>query len=160
MTDSERMRLGRFCWGLAVAGLLLGSPGAALAASRQPDLVVTALTNPPSMALPGESFAVTATIKNRGAAEAPASTTKFSLLSQDGTTTKDLMGVQTIPALPAGGTSAPGATVAVAPGTPAGLYFLRACADGPAEFLESEERQQLPENRGEGHRPSPCRTWW
>ena len=37
MIDSGTMRLGRFGWGLAVAGLLLGSPGAALAASL-PDL--------------------------------------------------------------------------------------------------------------------------
>ena len=139
MTDSGTMRLGRFGWGFAVAGLLLGSPGAALASNKQPDVVVTALTNPPSTALPGDSFAVSATIKNRGAAEAPASTTTFSLLSPDGTTTKDLKGVQIVPALPAGATSAPGATVAIAPGTPPGIYFLQACADGPAEFLEAEE---------------------
>jgi hypothetical protein len=70
MTDAGALRFGRFGWVLAVAGLLLGNPGAALAASL-PDLKVTALTNPPSTALPGESFAVTATIKNGGAAGAP-----------------------------------------------------------------------------------------
>jgi hypothetical protein len=65
MTDSGTMRFGWVGWTLAVAGLLLGSPGAALAASL-PDLKVTALTDPPSTALPGESFAVTAKIKNGG----------------------------------------------------------------------------------------------
>ena len=58
MTDAGTLRFGRFGWVLVVAGLLLGNPGAALAASL-PDLKVTALTNPPSTALPGESFAVT-----------------------------------------------------------------------------------------------------
>jgi hypothetical protein len=51
-----------------------------------PDLVVTALTNPPPSAVTGDSFAVTATIKNRGAAAAAASTTAFSLLTLDGMT--------------------------------------------------------------------------
>ena len=86
MIDSGTMWLGRFAWGLAVAGLFLGSPGAALAASL-PDLKVTALTNPPSTALPGVSFTVTATIKNGGSAEAPASTTKFSLSKDKKTAT-------------------------------------------------------------------------
>ena len=46
MTDSGTMRFGWLGLGLAVAGMLLGSPGAALAASL-PDLEATALTNPP-----------------------------------------------------------------------------------------------------------------
>ena len=121
-----------------MAGLLLGSPGAALAASL-PDLKVTALTNPPSSALPGVSFAVTATIKNGGSAEAPASTTTFSLSKDKKTATKDLKGVQLVPALPAtiGFTSV--VTLAVAPGTPAGIYYLQACADGPAKIPEASE---------------------
>jgi subtilase family serine protease len=133
------MRFGRFGWSLAVAGVLLGSPGAVLEAATLPDLSVTALTDPPATTLPGESFAVTATIKNRGAAAAPASTTKFSLLSEDLKTTKDLKGVQSVPALPVTATAAPVATVAVAPGTPSGVYFLLACADGPAEIAEASE---------------------
>src|SRR5580765_4364416 len=126
MTDSRTMRFGWLgCWGLAVVGLLVGSPGWALASTKLPDVVVTALTNPPSTALAGESFAVTATIKNRGAAAAPASTTKFSLLALDGKTARDLAGVQVVPALVAGATSSPVATVAVPPGTPSGVYYLQ-----------------------------------
>lgn len=139
MIDSGTMRLGRFGWGLAVAGLLLGSPGAALAAAKLPDLGVTALTNPPSTALPGVSFAVSATIKNRGAAEAPASTTTFSLSKDKKTATKDLKGVQIIPALPATASISSVATVAIAPGTPSGVYYLQACADGPAKIPEASE---------------------
>jgi subtilase family serine protease len=133
------MRLGRFGWTLAVAGLLLGSSGATLEAANLPDLGVTALTNPPATALPGESFGVTATIKNQGAATAPASTTTFSLSADGRIPTKDLKGVQSVPALPATATSASVATVAVAPGTPAGDYYLLACADGPGEILEAKE---------------------
>src|SRR5262245_58299378 len=101
MTDAWRIRFGWFGWALTTAGLLLGSPSATLAASL-PDLVVTALTNPPSTAPPGSSFTVTATIKNRGGITAPASMTKFSLITQDGKFQKDLGGVQSVPPLPAG----------------------------------------------------------
>jgi subtilase family serine protease len=138
MTDSGATRFGRFGWALAVAGLLLGNSGAALAVNL-PDLGVTALTNPPETALPGESFAVTATIKNQGAAVAPASTTKFSLSSDGKTPVKDLQGVQSVPALQATEVSAPVATVAVGPGTPSGAYYLLACADGLAQILEAKE---------------------
>jgi subtilase family serine protease len=138
MTDSGTMRFGRFGWVLAVAGLLLGSPGAALAA-KLPDLGVTALTNPPATALPGESFSVTATIKNLGAAMAPTSTTKFSLSSDGKTPTKNLKGVQIVPALPATASFSSAATVAVGPGTPSGVYYLLACADGLAQIPEDKE---------------------
>src|SRR6185503_20990323 len=139
MRDSGTMRFGRFGWALAVAGLLLGSSGPARAAAKLPDLGVTALTNPPATALPGESFTVTATIKNQGAAVAPASTTKFSLSADGKTPTKDLKGVQSVPALQAGDVSALVATVAVGPGTPSGVYYLLACADGPALIPEGKE---------------------
>ncbi len=139
MTDSGTMRFGRVGWAVAVAGLLLGSSVTVLEAASLPDLGVTALTNPPATALPGESFAVTARIKNQGAADAPASTTKLSLLNPDDHTTKDLKGVQVVPVLAPGGSSEAEATVAVAPGTPPGDYFLQACADGPGAILEAKE---------------------
>jgi subtilase family serine protease len=138
MMDSRTMRFGWLGLGLAVAGMLLGSPGAALAASL-PDLKVTALTNPPSTALPGETFAVTATVKNGGGAEAPTSTTTFSLSKDKKTATKDLKGVQLVPALPATAFFTSVATVAIVPGTPPGIYYLQACADGLAKISESSE---------------------
>ena len=140
MTDAVTRRFGWLGWGVAVAGWLLGSSGASLAATKLPDLVVTALTNPPASGLPGDSFTVTATIKNGGSATAPASTTKFSLLlKQDGTTTVDLKGVQALDALAAGDVKAPSATVAIAKGTPPGKYYLLACADGPGVITEAKE---------------------
>ena len=146
MTDSGTIRVGRFGWLIAVAGLLLGSPGAALAASNLPDLGVTALTSPPSTALPGESFVVIATIKNQGAAPAPPSTTTFSLISQDGQITKDLKGVQSVPALPATAIVAPVATVAVRPlQSPSGVYDPWACRR-PLQILEAKENNNCRKN--------------
>src|SRR5262252_2898347 len=139
MTHAWRTRFGRLGWGLASAGVLLGSPGATLAASLS-DLVVTALTNPPSTAPPGSSFTVTATIKNRGGLTAPPSMTTFSLITQDGKTQKDLGGVQSVPSLPAGKTSAPpAATVILSNDTPPGVYYLWACADGTHQFTEADD---------------------
>src|SRR5262245_56139355 len=140
MTNAVTRRFGWLGWGFAVAAWLLGSSGAALAATKLPDLVITALTNPPASGLPGDSFTVTATIKNGGSAIAPASTTKFSLLlKQDGTTTVDLKGVQALDALNPGDVKAPEATVAIAEGTPPGKYYLLACADGLAAMTEAKE---------------------
>ena len=131
-----------------------------LEAAGLPDLGVTALTNPPETALPGVSFAVTARIKNEGAADAPASTTKFSLLNPDDNTTTDLKGVQIVPLLAPGESAWRRRPWPLPPVLPPGTYFLQACADGPGAIPEAEREQQLPEERREGHRARPCRTWW
>ena len=137
MKDATTRRLGQLGWGLTLA-LLLGSPEAALAVN-QPDLVLIDLSIPPTSALPGGSFSASARVKNRGAATAVASTTGFALVSVDGLTRKPLVGVQPVPTLAAGDTSETPTTVAIAPGTPSGLYYLESCADTLAEVAESSE---------------------
>jgi len=140
MTDAATKRFGWLGWGLVVAGWFLGGSGAALASTKLPDLVITALTNPPATGSPGESFKVTATIKNGGSATAPPSTTKFSLLlKQDLKTTVDLKGVQALDALAPGDVKSPVATVFIVKGTPPGKYYLLACADGLGAMTEAKE---------------------
>jgi hypothetical protein len=69
----------------------------------------------------------------------PTSTTTLSLSKDKKTATKDLKGVQIVPALPATASFSSVAMVAIAPGTPSGVYYLQACADGPAKISESSE---------------------
>ena len=79
-----------------------------VAAVVQPksDLIVAALTNAPESVLPSQTFTATATIKNQGVAASEASTTKFNLVSTGGQPTKNLKGVQSVEALPAGAVEA------------------------------------------------------
>ena len=57
-----------------------------------PDLVVTAITDPPVAAPPGQSFKVTNTVKNAGMVPSAAATTKYSLVSTSGAAQTDLDG--------------------------------------------------------------------
>ena len=54
---------------------LLAAPGP----SQGPDLVTTAVSNPPAAAAPGSAFSVTDTVKNEGNARAAASTSRYYL---------------------------------------------------------------------------------
>jgi subtilase family serine protease len=148
MTDGRAMRFARCAWGVAVASLWLASPATG-AAPRLPDLLVTDLTNPPPAAVAGGSFAMTATVKNVGSEVAAKSTTEFWLVTEDGETRLPLTGVQDLPQLLAGASSAAGAMVIVPPGTPGGLYFIEACADAPAEIPEGKEGNNCRRSREE-----------
>src|SRR5262249_36854408 len=80
-----------------------------------PDLVETAVSNPPAVAIPGASFTVTDTAKNQGDAAAAASTTRY-YLSLD--TVKDpldtlIAGSRAVPGLAIGATSTGTVTVAI-----------------------------------------------
>lgn len=104
------------------------------------DLAVTALTVPPATRLPGETFEVTASIKNHGSGPSPATTTQFNLLSvADPTKSKNLKGVQSLPAVGAGQTNATAVTVEVYSDTAPGQYFLQACADDDKQINEVDE---------------------
>jgi subtilase family serine protease len=107
-----------------------------------PDLVETAVSNPPSIALPGSSFSATDTVLNQGGATAPASTTRY-YLSLD--TVKDggdllLPGIRSVPSL-AWGVSSSGLSVTLTiPATiPLRKYYLLACADDTAVVTETNE---------------------
>ena len=74
---------GRRAVGSAVGlglSLLVLNPLAA-GATDKPDLVVSTLSDPPATARAGDSFALTATVKNQGQAAAVATTTKFYLVA-------------------------------------------------------------------------------
>jgi subtilase family serine protease len=105
------------------------------------DLALTALTPPPATRLPGETFSLTATVKNNGTGASPSTTTKFNLVNAlvNPTTTKNLKGVQIVDPIAAGATNATPVTVEVYADTVPGNYFLQACADGAKELHENNE---------------------
>jgi subtilase family serine protease len=108
------------------------------------DLAVTTLTTaltPPATLLPGETFSLTATVKNNGTGASPSTTTKFNLVNAlvNPTTTKNLKGVQIVGSIQAGFFDATPVTVEVYGDTVPGTYFLQACADGAKELHENNE---------------------
>jgi len=108
----------------------------------RPDLVVTALSNPPGSIAPGGHFTVTDTVRNQGAVGAAASTTRYYLSADVQKSAGDtlLTGSRAVPALAAGTTSAGGAVTVTIPSTmPLGTYALLACADDMAVVAESDE---------------------
>jgi alpha-tubulin suppressor-like RCC1 family protein len=107
----------------------------------RPDLVVTAVTNPPGTARPGGSFSVTATVKNQGLASAGSSTVRY-YLSLDGvqdTGDKLLSGSRSVASLATGASSTGTVTVTIPSSTVSGTYFLLACADDTKVVAESNE---------------------
>jgi hypothetical protein len=106
-----------------------------------PDLIETAVSNPPATVTLGGSFSVTDTAQNNGAGPAAPSTTRY-YLSLD--TTKSggdvlLTGSRAVPALAAGASSAGTVTATVPASTTPGTYFLLACADDTGTVPESNE---------------------
>jgi subtilase family serine protease len=105
-----------------------------------PDLVATAVSDPPATLARGASFPVTDTVQNAGAVAAAASTTRFYLSTDAARDPADrlLEGARSVPALAAGGTHTGTAPVTVPAATPAGDYFLLACANDTRSVVESD----------------------
>jgi len=105
----------------------------------RPDLVVTAVGDPPATVEGGASFDSTDTTKNAGSGDAKASTTAF-YLSADALKSADdsQVGQRAVGPLP-GRTSSSGSTPLTAAGVPDGSYFLLACADALKAVVESKE---------------------
>jgi len=106
-----------------------------------PDLLTSAVGNPPASAVLGTSFAVTDTVRNTGLVGAGSSTTRY-YLSLD--TVKDaadvqMSGYRSVPGLAPGAVSAGSATVTVPATTAPGSYWLLACADAGLSVKESDE---------------------
>jgi len=107
-----------------------------------PDLVVSAVSDPPSSIGRGEKFPVTSTTVNQGAAPAGRTTRTRFYLSAD--TVKDgadklLTGSRPVADLAAGAESTGVVTIAVPTTTAFGQYYLLACADGTEAVVETSE---------------------
>jgi C1A family cysteine protease len=106
-----------------------------------PDLLETAVSNPPVAITRGNSFSVTDTVKNQGLVPSGPSTTRYYLSLNTGKSADDtlLAGSRSVPGLNAGATSAGTVTVTVPATTPSGLYYLLACADDTTVVAETSE---------------------
>jgi subtilase family serine protease len=114
------------------------------------DLVVTAVNNPPATGVAGDTFSITANVRNDGSGPAPATQTKFFLFGgPGGTTRKNLKGVQAVPGLTGGASAAPAATVEIFSDTIPGTYVVEACADGPELLSEIKENNNCKRSTGQ-----------
>jgi subtilase family serine protease len=116
----------------------------------QPDLVETAVTDPPAAQARGTSFSVTDTAKNQGSVASGATTTRY-YLSLD--TVKDagdtlLTGSRAVLVLAPGATDTGTVTVTIPAATPLGTYFLLACADDLNVEGESDEGNNCTASAG------------
>jgi len=106
-----------------------------------PDLVETAVSDPPSTVTPGGTFSITDTVQNIGNATAAASTTRHYLSTTNSKTASSilLMGSRSVPSLAPAATSSGNASVTVPSTLPSGTYFLLACSDDTKLVSETHE---------------------
>jgi len=111
-----------------------------IAAPLRPDLVESALANPPANGSPGLEIVVSDTVENLGTESAGPSTTRYYLSTDTIKSRYDIpLGSRAVPALTAGAASA-GSIGAVIPGdTGLETYYLLACADGLGAVTELDE---------------------
>src|SRR5579862_2237458 len=103
----------------------------------EPDLTETAVSDPPATIVGGVKFSVTDTAQNIGTGAAAASTTRYYLSATPSKSGARLLsGSRAVPALNPGATSSGTVTVTVFTGTPAGTYYLLACADDTSVVKE------------------------
>ena len=109
---------------------------------RAPDLVETAVSNPPVTGSPGGSFSVTDTVANHGNAAADASMIRyyFSLNTTKGGSDLLLTGNRTVPALAVGAQSMGSVTVTIPAAVTPGTYYLLACGDDLNNVAERDEK--------------------
>jgi len=106
-----------------------------------PDLVETAVSNPPATVTQGGTFSVTDTVQDNGSVGAGASTTRYYLSTDTTKSAGDVLltGSRSVPALAAGASSTGTVSVTVPGATAVGTYFLLACADDTGAVPESNE---------------------
>jgi CARDB protein len=109
--------------------------------ASDPDLVVSAVSNPPAVVIRGQKFSVTDTTLNQGGSTAGASITRYylSLDQVRGPGDKRLGGKRLIPALASGASSTGTVNVKVKLTTKLKTYYLLACADDKKLVPESDE---------------------
>jgi hypothetical protein len=115
--------------------------GTARIAVSRADLVESALGNPPAGAKPGATFSVADTVSNQGAVAAESSRTRYYLSADQQRDAADrlLSATRAIPALSPGASSTGTVTLAIPSGTPAGSYYLLACADDMRAIVELDD---------------------
>ena len=108
---------------------------------RAPDLVVTAVSNPPAMRSPGGSFSATDTVANTGNAAAGTSTARYylSLNTKKHSIDPRLTGTRGVLALGVGGQSTGTVTVTIPATITPGSYYLLACGDDLKALAEGNE---------------------
>lgn len=101
------------------------------------DLTETAVTDPPVTIVGGVKFSVTDTAQNIGTGTASASTTRYYLSTTPSKSGARLLsGSRSVPSLSPSATSTGTVTVTVFSGTPAGTYYMLACADDTSVVKE------------------------
>src|SRR4030095_10754628 len=107
----------------------------------KPDLVVTAVSDPPAILVLKQKVAVTDFTHNQGITAAIATTTRYylSLDTLRNAGDKRLGGKRAVPPLAAGATSTGTVNVTVTTSTKLGVYYLLACADDLEVETESVE---------------------
>jgi subtilase family serine protease len=108
-------------------------------ARAKPDLVVSSISNPPTIVFRGNSFQVRDRTRNRGNATAGRTVTQYYLMSRsDGQRTP--AGRRSVARLGPGRASSGAGTVRALPSLAFGTYSLVACADAGRAVRESNER--------------------
>src|SRR4030095_16581642 len=124
--------------------------GTVAVAPATADYVVTALSEPPATVAASAGFAVTDTTQNSGTGSGLASTTRYYLSSNTVRDAGDVLlsGVRAVPLLGAGVTSSGSVTVTIPATTPAGPYYLLACADDLGAGRETNENNNCRASAG------------
>ena len=106
-----------------------------------PDLVETAVSDPPTTVTLGGTFSVSDTVQNIGSAAAAASTTRYylSITTSKNASSILLTGSRSVPSLASAATSSGNASVTVPSTLPSGRYFLLACSDDTKLVSETNE---------------------
>jgi hypothetical protein len=114
---------------------------AAVLTVTRPDLVASAVSNPPATAARGSKFSVSDTAQNVSAVGAAASKMRYylSLNAVKSAGDRLMAASRSVPALAAGAVHSGTVVVTVPPGTPANSYFVLACADGNTAVEEAGE---------------------
>jgi subtilase family serine protease len=107
----------------------------------RPDLVVTAVTNPPATIAPGGTFRVTDTVANQGTVAAGVSTARYYLSADQQKDASDVLlgGSRSVSSLGAGQTSSGNTTVTIPSTMPSGTYYLLSCANDLGAVTETNE---------------------
>ena len=137
------------------ASLALLVAGAAARGKGKPNLVVTKVSSPPGSLTMGTKFAVTDTTKNRGKRAAAPTATRYYLTKNPAQSLRDrltsttnprtsptdilLNGERAVKRLGRRKSSKGSTLVTVPGGTPAGRYYLLACADDHGTVVEKKE---------------------